>query len=133
VQLDELVRQNQTEPGALDLLRRRPPRTARTTLTTVGHCMLPAVDATLHRAVETSLTAAWRGAVRLGRDDGDGIEGNTHVRRLHQRKLAAQSLRSAVGVADRLTRGVGPRTLPKLFYSKERLLCLLNLLKDALE
>jgi len=25
--------------------------------------MLPAVDATLHRAVEASLTAAWRGAV----------------------------------------------------------------------
>jgi len=36
--------------------------------------MLPAVDATLHRAVETSLTAAWRGAVRLGPGDGDGIE-----------------------------------------------------------
>jgi hypothetical protein len=48
-------------------------------MTTVGRCMLRAVDATLRRAVETYLTAAWRGAVQRGRDDGDGIEGNRRL------------------------------------------------------
>ena len=64
--------------------------------------MLPAVDATLHRAVETSLTAAWRGAVRLGRDDGDGIEGNTHVRRLHVEFAPANAPTSVVVKRPRL-------------------------------
>src|SRR5215467_6938935 len=85
-----------------DLLRHRPPRTARTNLITVGHCMLPAVDATLHRAAETSLTAAWRGAVRLGRDDGDGIEGNT-------RAPASRRVRAGGHVAERRRQAAAPR------------------------
>src|SRR5262245_60261057 len=67
--------------------------------------MLPAVDATLHRAVETSLTAAWRGAVRLVRNDGDRIEGNTHVRRLRVESAPANALTSVVVKRPRLDDG----------------------------
>ncbi len=63
------------------------------------------MDATLHRAVETSLTAAWRGAVRLGRDDGDGIEGNAHVRRLHVESAPANAPTSVVVKRPRLAEG----------------------------
>jgi len=67
--------------------------------------MLPAVDAALHRAVETSLTAAWRGAVRLGRDDGDGIEGKPYVRRLHVESAPADTPPSVVVKRPRLADG----------------------------
>ena len=67
--------------------------------------MLPAVDAALHRAVETSLTAAWRGAVRLGRDDGDGIEGKPYVRRLHVESAPADTPLSVVVKRPRLADG----------------------------
>ena len=67
--------------------------------------MLPAVDATLHRAVERSLTIAWRGVVRLGRDDGDGIEGNTHVRRLHVESAPANAPTTVVVKRPRLDDG----------------------------
>src|SRR5262249_45956673 len=67
--------------------------------------MLPAMDATLHRAVETSLAAAWRGAVRLGREGGDGIEGNTHVRRLHVESAPAKAPTSVIVKRPRLADG----------------------------
>jgi len=83
----------------------RQDRFARTALSAAGHCILPAVDAALHRAVETSLTAAWRGAVRLGRDDGDGIEGKPYVRRLHVESAPADTPPSVVVKRPRLADG----------------------------
>ena len=74
-------------------------------MSAAGHCILPAVDAALHRAVETSLTAAWRGAVRLGRDDGDGIEGKPYVRRLHVESAPADTPPSVVVKRPRLADG----------------------------
>lgn len=67
--------------------------------------MLPAGYVALHRAVETSLAAAWRGAARLGRDDGDGIDGNTHVRRLHVESAPANAPTSVVVKRPRLDDG----------------------------